>query len=82
MNSLSVDNKAVWRIIRKELKGIGISVATFDVNRSFIFDWFARAVEAGAFEEKNAHSTDNKSQYIDEQECEISEVGDGGDMWR
>ena len=39
-------------------------------------------LEAGAFEEQNAHSTDDKSQYGDEQEGESSEGDDGSDMGR
>ena len=82
VDSLSADDRAVWRTIRKELEEIGISVAAFDANRNFILDWFVRAVEAGAFKEQNAHSTDDESQYSDEQDCERSEADDGGDMER
>ncbi len=53
VDSLSADDRAVWRTIRKELEEIGISVAAFEANRDFIFDWFVRAVETGAFEEHN-----------------------------
>ena len=80
VDSLSADDRAVWRTIRKELEEIGISVAAFDANRNFIFDWFMRAVEAGAFEERDAHSTDDESQYSDDQECESSEADDVSDM--
>lgn len=82
VDSHSANDRQVWRTIRKELEEIGISVAAFDANRKFIFDWFVRAVEAGAFEEQNAHSTDDESQYSDEHECESSEVDDSGDMER
>ena len=82
VDSLSADDRAVWRTIRKELEEIGISVAAFDANRNFIFDWFVRAVEAGAFEEQNTHYTDDERHYIDEQECESSEGDDGIDMGR
>ena len=80
VDSLTADDRAVWRTIRKELEEIGISVAAFDANRNFILDWFMRAVEAGAFEEQNACSTDDESQHSDEQECESSEADDDGDM--
>ena len=82
VDSLSADDRAVWRTIRKELEEIGISVAAFDANRNFIFDWFVRAVEAGAFEEQNTHFTDDERYYIDEQEYESSEGDDGSDMGR
>ena len=68
VDSLSTDDRAVWRTIRKELEEIGISVAAFDANRTFIFDWFVRAVETGAFEEQNEHGIDEESSYGDEQE--------------
>ena len=82
VDSLRADDRAVWRKIRKELEEIGISVAAFDANRNFIFDWFLRAADAGAFEEQNVHSTDDESQYSDKQEQESSEADHGGDMGR
>ena len=42
----------VWRTIRKELEGTGVTTAAFEANRDFIFDWFVRAVESGAFVEQ------------------------------
>ena len=82
VDSLSTDDRAVWRTIRKELEEIGISVAAFDANRNFIFDWFVRAVEAGAFDEQSAPNIDDESQYSDKQACESSEADDDGDMGR
>lgn len=38
MDSLSANDRAVWRTIRKDLRKIGISVAAFDANRDFIFN--------------------------------------------
>lgn len=67
VDSLSADDRVAWRTIRKELEEIGISVAAFDANRNFIFDWFIRAVEVGAFEEQNAHAIDDEGNYSDEQ---------------
>jgi len=52
VESLSVDDKQTWRAIRKELEDIGVSVAAFDANRSFILDWFRNALVTGAFEEQ------------------------------
>ena len=82
MDSLSANDRAVWRTIRKEFEEIGISVAAFDANRNFIFDWCMRAVETGAFEEQNVRSTNDESQYSDEQERESNEADDGSDMGR
>ena len=69
VDSLSAGDRAVWRTIRKELENIGIGVAAFDANRNFIFDWFVRAVETGAFEEQNGSDVDdeNENDYRDEQ---------------
>jgi hypothetical protein len=52
VDSLSVDEREVWRAIRKELEDIGVTVAAFDANKEFIFEWFAKAMESGAFEER------------------------------
>ena len=60
-DSLSADDRAVWRTIRKRLEEIGISVAAFDANHKFIFDWLVRAVETRAFEEQNEHVIDEES---------------------
>ena len=73
VDSLSADDRAVWRTIRKELEEIGISVAAFDANRNFIFDWFARAVETGAFEEQDEHGIDEESNYSDERASRSSD---------
>ena len=73
VDSLSADDKVVWRTIRKELEQIGISVAAFDANRSFIFDWFIRAVESGAFEEQNRRDLAEESNHSGAQESESSD---------
>jgi len=66
LDSISMDEKETWRTIRKELEDIGMTVAAFDANKAFIFEWFTQAVANGAFEE----------QTIDERSttgtCEIS----------
>ena len=67
VDSLSADDKALWRTIRKELEEIGISVAAFDTNREFIFDWFIRAVETGAFEEQGEPDMDEENNLSEEQ---------------
>ncbi len=68
VDSLSADDRAVWRTIRKELEEIGISVAAFEANRNFIFDWFVRTVETGAFEEQDRYNIDDESDDSNEQE--------------
>lgn len=73
VDSLSADDRAVWRTIRKELEDIGISVAAFDANRNFIFDWFVAAVETGAFEEQNEHNVNEESNESDQQESRSSD---------
>ena len=60
VDSLTKDEREVWRTIRKELEEIGITVTAFEANRDFILTWFVRAVEAGAFEEQHRQSEDEK----------------------
>ncbi|KAH0564724.1 hypothetical protein GP486_001886 [Trichoglossum hirsutum] len=57
VESLSTDEEQIWRIIRKELEDIGITVAAFDANKVFIMNWFKAATAAGAFEEKALEDT-------------------------
>ena len=52
IESLSMNEKQMWRTIRKELEDIGISVTAFDANKDFIMDWFKVAISNGAFEEQ------------------------------
>lgn len=54
VESLSTDERQAWRAIRKELEDIGISVAAFDANKTFIINWFKTAMSTGAFEEKSS----------------------------
>lgn len=79
VDSLSADDRSVWRTIRKELEEIGISVAAFDANRNFIFDSFIRALEAGAFEEQNAHAIGDEGNHSNEQKWKSNEEHDSGD---
>ena len=82
VDSLSTDDRAVWRTIRKELEDIGISVAAFDANRNFILDWFVHAVETGAFEEQSGHNVDEESNLSDEQESRSNNEEGGEDTGR
>ena len=52
LESITQEDRDVWRTIRKELADIGISVAAFDANKTFIMDWFKTAIDNGAFEEQ------------------------------
>jgi len=65
VESLSSDEKDMWRSIRKELEDIGISVAAFDANKGFIMQWFREAITSGAFEEQTLAepSTSKSSDY-------------------
>jgi len=51
-DTLSMNDKQLWHAIRKELEDIGITVAAFDANKEFIFEWFTDAIANGAFEER------------------------------
>jgi len=52
-DTLSMNDKQLWRTIRKELEDIGITVVAFDANKNFIFQWFVNAIANGAFEERS-----------------------------
>ncbi|KAH0541665.1 hypothetical protein FGG08_003896 [Glutinoglossum americanum] len=57
VESLSADERKVWRNIRKELEGVGITIAAFEANKEFILSWFKEAEASGAFEEQTINST-------------------------
>ncbi|KAH0537212.1 hypothetical protein FGG08_005991, partial [Glutinoglossum americanum] len=59
--SLSTDEKQTWRIIRKELEDIGITVAAFDANRDFIMNWFIAAIANGDFEEQTLDASSSQT---------------------
>ena len=68
--SISLEDQETWRIIRKELEDLGISIAAFDANKTFIMDWFKTAVDNGSFDEQAPYeSLSNTS--------EIAASGDG-----
>lgn len=48
---MSLDERAQWRTVRRELEDHGISLEMFSANRDFIFQWFADAVANGTFGE-------------------------------
>ena len=58
VESISLDDKETWRAIRKELEDIGISVAAFDANKTFIMEWFQVALANGSFEERASDDDD------------------------
>jgi hypothetical protein len=66
VESLSIDEKQIWRNIRRELGDIGITVAAFEANREFIMNWFKSNVATGAFEEQTFEDTSNS------QSCEAN----------
>ena len=61
MDSLSAEDRLIWRTIRKELEDIGITAAAFEANRDFILRWLSHAVESGAFEEQHASRSGSES---------------------
>lgn len=54
VDSLSIDERAQWRTVRKELEEHGITLDMFSANTDFIVRWFADAVANGDFEEDQA----------------------------
>jgi hypothetical protein len=71
MDTLSTNDKEVWRTIRKELEDIGITVAAFNANKEFIFEWFLKAIERGAFEEQASDNSSTADKYVDSSEEEL-----------
>jgi len=66
IESLSLDEKQMWRSIRKELEDIGMSVVAFDANKDFILDWFKTAINTGAFEEETLEENPSSIQGEDD----------------
>ena len=38
-HSLTTEERYAWRKIRKDMEGVGISIAAFEANRDFIIHW-------------------------------------------
>jgi hypothetical protein len=70
LDSLCGDEKQVWRTIRKELEDIGITVAAFDANKDFIFEWFEKALANGAFEERPVDDAASAISHMDQSDEE------------
>ena len=68
MDTLSTNDKEVWRTIRQELEDIGITVVAFDANKEFIFEWILNAIEHGAFEEQVLNNSSTADKYVDSSE--------------
>ncbi|KAL8884129.1 MAG: hypothetical protein Q9215_007751 [Flavoplaca cf. flavocitrina] len=69
--SVSSEGSKTWRDIRRELEGFGISVAAFNTNKAFIFEWLQKASRSGKL--------DNS------QECSISTPSvssENSKLWR
>ena len=43
-DSLTKDERVMWRTIRKELEDVGISLAAWESNHDFIMNWFVDMV--------------------------------------
>ncbi|KAL8884148.1 MAG: hypothetical protein Q9215_007739 [Flavoplaca cf. flavocitrina] len=52
VDSLSTEDRAVWRAIRKDLESIGITAAAYEANHDFIRDWLIRVLDTGALDEQ------------------------------
>ena len=65
IDSIRSDDKQAWRTIRKELEDIGITVAAFDANKEFIYDWFSNTFSSGAFEERSWDDSSSVEPYED-----------------
>ncbi|KAI4257966.1 MAG: hypothetical protein L6R42_005361 [Xanthoria sp. 1 TBL-2021] len=66
VDSLSKEDRAAWRAIRKELESIGITAEAYEANHDFIRDWLTRALDAGALDEQAISVTEeNKTIEIE-----------------
>lgn len=68
----------MWRAIQTELEDIGVSVAAFNANKDFIFEWFKNGVSSGAFEERassNRSSLENSRVTFETLNIEDGEQG-------
>ena len=62
IDSLTKDDRAMWRNIRKELEDVGITLDAWQTNHGFIMNWFVRMVSflplgssvGNVFRQKNA----------------------------
>ncbi|CAL8584768.1 hypothetical protein XPA_010354 [Xanthoria parietina] len=52
VDSLSMEDRAAWRAIRKDLESVGITAEAYDANRAFIRDWLNLALDTGALDEQ------------------------------
>lgn len=62
-DSLSTEDRAIWRAIRKDLESIGITAAAYEANHDFIRDWLIRVLDTGALDEQ-AISTSQEDETI------------------
>ena len=51
VESISAEEKQVWREIRRELEDVGLTVTAFEANKDFILSWFKDGLARGMFEE-------------------------------
>jgi hypothetical protein len=58
LESLSTDEKDLWRCLRRELEDIGISAAVLTERKDFVIAWFQKAVTEGALDEICASDND------------------------
>ena len=65
--SLSRDDKQIWRTIRKKLEDVGVTTTAFNANKDFIIRWFRNALSTGAFEEfeSSLHRPSGQLEYHD-----------------
>jgi ankyrin repeat protein len=54
VDSFCTNDREFWHTIQRELEDIGITVAAFNANKEFIFEWFLNAVRTGAFDERSS----------------------------
>ncbi|KAL8990455.1 MAG: hypothetical protein Q9169_008119 [Polycauliona sp. 2 TL-2023] len=52
VDSLSMEDRAAWRAIRKDLESIGITPEAYQANQEFIQGWLTRPLDTGALDKQ------------------------------
>ncbi|KAL8769852.1 MAG: hypothetical protein Q9209_004290 [Squamulea sp. 1 TL-2023] len=64
VGSLSGEDRAAWRAIRKDLESFGITAEAYDTNQEFIRGWLTRALDKGALD-KQALPNDEQKETVE-----------------
>jgi hypothetical protein len=82
VESLSMDEKEAWRLLRKELEDIGITPHLFTTYRELIIIKFKDAVDAGDFQGLPWSEVDDNDTQSSTFKVELSEPEGTGNIFR